>query len=498
MTAIVLATAAAVAGLITLENGLASGWHHATKAAGPTISTEAESDTLLPESERALARALLEELVRINTGPNGSTRAAAEAMAARLLAAGYDRGDVQVVGPEGERRNLVARLRGSRAGVRPILLMAHLDVVDARPEDWSFDPFVLREEGGWFYGRGTRDNKAGAATIVANMMRWKREGWVPRRDVIAVLTTDEETDAAAGIRWLLEKRRDLVDAAYCLNTDGGDGELRDGKPYIFNIQAAEKIYGDFRLEVRNRGGHSSLPRADNAIYTLANALQRLAAHQFPMQLTEVTRAYLQRTARLARGQRADDLLNVAMRGEGANDAVQRLSLDPAINALLRTTCVATQLEGGHAPNALPQFAAATVNCRAIPGTSLAELETMLTRVVADSEVRIVSVGDWIPSPPSPLFPHLLATIERLSKEFFPGASVIPSMSSGATDGLYLRNGGIPTYGVSALFDDPADVRAHGRDERISVSGYYAAVRFWYRMIKELADMEECKEPNCRL
>jgi acetylornithine deacetylase/succinyl-diaminopimelate desuccinylase-like protein len=368
--------------------------------------------------------------------------------------------------------------------------MAHLDVVDARTEDWSFDPFVLREEGGWFYGRGTRDNKAGAANIVANMIRWKREGWLPERDVIAVLTTDEETDAAAGIRWLLENRRDLVDAAYCLNSDGGDGELRDGKRYILEVQAAEKIYGDFRLEVRNRGGHSSLPRPDNAIYVLAAALRRLAEYQFPVKITEVTRAYLERAARLETGERRRDLLDVVARGGAAEDAVRRLSADPTLNALLRTTCVATQLEGGHAPNALPQLAAATVNCRAIPGTALADLKLALEKVVSDSQVRVVPLGEWTAGPASPLFPRLLSTIERLAAEFFPGAAVIPSMATGATDGLYLRNAGIPTYGVSALFDDPSDVRAHGRDERISVAGYYASVQFWYRLVKDLASLRE--------
>lgn len=440
----------------------------------------------LPEADRTLARGILQQLININTAPPGGTARAAQEMASRLLQAGYPSADVHVVGPEGERRNLVARLRGTGRGGRPILLLAHLDVVDARREDWSFDPFTFREDSGWFYGRGARDNKAGAASLVANLIRWKREGFVPSRDIIVLLTTDEETDAVPGMRWVLEHRRDLVEAEYGINTDAGDGELQDGRPHLFDLQASEKIYVDFRLEARNRGGHSSLPRPDNAIYALAEALARLARHQFPVELNEVTHAYLERAATLERGQRAADMRAVARDGASATDAVRRLSAEPAVNSVLRTTCVATELAGGHAPNALPQLAAATVNCRVLPGSRLEDVRATLQRVLSDTGVRVRQVDEWIPSPPSPLRPDVMPVIERLARTHFPTATVIPGMSAGATDGLYLRNAGIPTYGVSALFGDPNDERSHGRDERVSVEGFYASVQFHHDLLRELA------------
>jgi acetylornithine deacetylase/succinyl-diaminopimelate desuccinylase-like protein len=449
----------------------------------------AHAQQALPDSEKALARSIFKELIEINTTQSvGSTRKADEAMAARLRAAGYADGDIAIVGPDGERKNLVVRLRGSGSGMKPVLLLAHTDVVEARKEDWSADPFVFREDSGAFYGRGSNDNKAGAAVLVANMIRWKREGFVPDRDVIMLLTTDEETDAVAGAQWILKNRRDLIDAEFCLNTDAGDGELgKDGKPSQFFVSAAEKVYQDFTLETRNKGGHSSVPRPDNAIYTLANGLARLAKYKFPAQVNEVTRALFRNAASAAKPQIAADLRTVASQGTAAAGAVHRLSMDPVLNSTLRTTCVATMLQGGHATNALPQVATANVNCRMFPGSSVADVTRALQKAVADTSIKVRPVApEAIASPASPLRPDLMSTVTRLVAQQFPGATVIPGMDTGASDGLFFRNAGIPTYGVSALLMDPGDSRAHGRDERVPIDAFYNSAQFWYLMVKALA------------
>lgn len=458
-------------------------------AAAVAGSMRANAQQPLPDAEKELARGILKELIEINTTQSvGSTRKADEAMAARLRAAGYADADIAIVGPEGERKNLVVRLRGSGSGMKPMLLMAHTDVVEARKEDWSADPFVFREDSGAFYGRGANDNKAGAAVLVANMIRWKREGFVPDRDVIMLLTTDEETDAVAGAQWILKNRRDLIDAEFCLNTDAGDGELgKDGKPSQFFVSAAEKVYQDFALEVRNKGGHSSVPRPDNAIYALANGLARLAKYQFPAQVNEVTRALFKNAATSAKPQLAADLRAVASQGVAATGAVHRLSMDPVLNSTLRTTCVATMLQGGHAPNALPQAATANVNCRMFPGSTVPDVTRALERALADTSIKVRPIApEAIASPASPLRPDLMSTVTRLAAQQFPGAAVIPGMDTGASDGLFLRNAGIPTYGVSALLMDPGDSRAHGRDERVPADAFYNSAEFWYLMVKALA------------
>jgi acetylornithine deacetylase/succinyl-diaminopimelate desuccinylase-like protein len=434
------------------------------------------------QSDSVLRRDLLRELVEINTSDSaGRTRDAAEAMARRLVAAGLPAEDVQVIGHHQRYQNLVARYRGSRPG-RPILLMAHLDVVDARREDWSFDPYEFREADGWYYGRGTADNKAGAAMLVANFIRLRREGFVPGRDLVIALTADEETNGDA-ISWLVQERRDLVDAEYALNTDGGGGELINGKPATFTVQTAEKVYLSFQLEVRNKGGHSSVPSRDNAIYRLSAGLSRLAKFSFPVRLNQTTRAFLIRSAPGRPANEANDMRAVARRGDAR--AVRRMSAQPYGNALLRTTCVATRLSGGHADNALPQVARATVNCRMLPDHPPDSVEASLRRVLADSGILLTRINRPRPSPPSPLRPDVMEPVERLAAEMWPGVTVVPEMSMGATDGLFTRNAGIPTYGVSAIFDDPNDVRAHGRDERVNVKAFHDAAEFWYRLVKTL-------------
>jgi acetylornithine deacetylase/succinyl-diaminopimelate desuccinylase-like protein len=436
-----------------------------------------------PEA-RALERELLQDLVGINTSDSaGGTPAAAQAMANRLLAAGMPAADVQVVGYAPRYQNLVARLRG-RGGRRPLLLMAHLDVVDARREDWSTDPYSLVEQGGFYYGRGTSDNKAGAAMLVANLIRYLREGFVPDRDIIVVLTADEETSGES-MRWLLAERRDLVDAEIALNTDGGGGAYQFGKPAMFSVQAAEKVYQSYTFEVRNPGGHSSLPVPDNAITRLSRALVALAAYNFPLRLTPITRIAFERGGVLLDSTLRRDLVRVALTGD--TTAAERLSRASAyLNAVLRTTCVSTRLYAGHADNALPQLARATVNCRVLPDDPLEQVEETLRSVVADTAVYIIREGEAVPSPPSPLRSDVLGPIEALAARFWPGVPVVPEMSTGATDGLFTRNAGIPTYGVAAIFEEINDSRAHGRDERVGVEEFHLAAAFWYELVKRVA------------
>jgi len=443
-------------------------------------SAQADADS------RRLEREILAELIQINTSDSAAhTMEAAQAMARRLIAAGLPAADVQVLQPTANQGMLVARYRGTGEGGRPILLMAHLDVVDARREDWSFDPYQFREVDGYYYGRGTSDNKAGAAMLVANFVRYKAEGFEPRRDLIIVLTSDEETSMHS-IRWVVATHRDLIDAAYALNTDGGGGELKGGKPVTFSVQAAEKVYQSFQLEVRNRGGHSSLPVPDNAIYRLSDGLARLARHQFPMRLNEVSRAYFERSAAAQDPQTAADMRALARNGSA--EAAARLSAAvPFYNSVMRTTCVATRLYGGHANNALPQLAQATVNCRILPDDPVDSVEAVLRRVTADTAIHISRIDEGAAAgPASPLLPDVVEPVEALVQEMWPGVAVIPEMSTGATDGLHLRRAGIPVFGISAIFEEVGDARAHGRDERVGVKAYHDAAQFWYTLVKRLA------------
>lgn len=435
------------------------------------------------DTARLLEREILEQLVNINTSDSaGHTPEAANAMAQRLIAAGMPASDVQVLGYAPKYQSLVARYRGRDGGAKPILLMAHLDVVDARKEDWSFDPYQFRELDGYYYGRGSLDDKAGAAMLVANFVRYRREGFVPDRDLIIVLTADEETTSNS-IKWLVETHRDLVDADFALNTDAGNGELKDGKAIGFKVQTAEKVYLTFQLEVRNKGGHSSMPEPDNAIYRLGDGLTRLARFKFPVRLNETTRAFFERAAAAQPASIAADMRAV---GHSANPAAaRRLSVVPYYNSLLRTTCVATRLFAGHADNALPQLARATVNCRMLPDDPADRVEAVLRRVLADTAIHLSRVAPPTPSPASPLRPDVMRPIERLAAEMWPTAPVVPEMSTGATDGLHVRNVGIPTYGVSAVFLPVDDDRSHGRDERIGVKAYHDASLFWYRLLKTL-------------
>ena len=444
----------------------------------------------LSAADRQLARDIFRELIEINTTDSlGNTPRAARAMAGRLRVAGFPAADVQVlIGPDAKHGNLVARYRGNGTGGRPIVSLAHLDVVPARRTDWSVDPFTLLERDGYFYGRGTTDDKVGDAILVADFIRLKRAGFTPARDLILVLTGDEET-AGSCIQWLLTKHRALVDGELALNTDAGGGVLRDGRRVMFAVQASEKVYATYVLEAVDKGGHSSLPRpADNPIYRLAPVLERLAAYQFPVKLNEVSRAFFEQSAGIETGQLAEDMRGV-LKDPPDSASVARLSAVPFYNSKLRTTCVATMVDAGHAENALPQSARITVNCRILPGEPGSEVEATLRRLAADDRITIRTAYTPTPSPPSPLTPTIMDPIGRLVAEQFPNVPIVPIMEAGATDGLFLRNAGIPTYGVSAVFEEQNDVRAHGRDERILVQSFYEALEFWYRMLRTLGSRE---------
>jgi acetylornithine deacetylase/succinyl-diaminopimelate desuccinylase-like protein len=434
--------------------------------------------------DQQLARDLLAELVGINTTfEHGNTTPAAEAMARRLVAAGFPDSDVAVVGAGERNRNLVARLRGKGRG-RPVLLLAHLDVVEALRADWSLEPFTLTEQDGFFYGRGTSDIKDMAAIFVATLIRLRREGFVPDRDLVLALTAGEETGEDNGVQWLLANRRDLIDADFCINGDAGDPLEQAGRRVARVVQASEKVYHDVRLEVHNPGGHSSMPVPDNAIYRLAAALQRLAVFRFPASLNEVSRAYFERMAPTQTPDMAADI-HALLRDTLDTAAVRLSDRSPLFNSILRTTCVATRLDGGHANNALPQTARAVVNCRMLPQDSPTDVEATLRRIVADTAVAVIPIDTPTASPPSPLVPAVFGPLERITRELWPGVPVIPNMETGATDGIYLRNAGIPVYGVSGVFLDADDIRAHGRDERIGVREYYEGVEFTYRFVRAL-------------
>jgi acetylornithine deacetylase/succinyl-diaminopimelate desuccinylase-like protein len=440
------------------------------------------------------ARAILQQLVEINTTESvGSVTKAAEAMAKRLLDAGFPEKDLHIAGPDPRKKNLVVRFRGT--GQRaPILFIGHLDVVEARREDWSMDPFQFIEKDGNFYGRGTRDMKAGDAILVMSFLRLKREGYQPDRDLIVALTADEESGDSNGVDWLLKEHKDWIDAEYCINLDGGEFERLGGKRVVAGLQASEKVYVDFQLETTNPGGHSSVPGPGNAIYELAAALEKLQKFAFPVHINEVTRGYFSQSASLTAGSLAADLRGAAQEPPNAA-AIQHLSALPYYNALLRTTCVATLLSGGHAPNALPQSARATVNCRIFPGEDPDEVLQALQRVVADPKVKVSIIpektadGKLIPIvavPPSALLPELTTAYERTLSTMWPGLPVVPTMSTGASDGKYLRIAGTPTFGIACMFFDMEDDRSHGKDERVDVQDFYDGVEFGYRFMKTLS------------
>ena len=450
----------------------------AAAAAGPTLAADAPA-------ERALFRQIYQELVEIDTSNStGDSTLAARAMARRLLDAGFAEEDMQIIEPTPRKGNLVLRYRGS-GEKRPMLLLSHLDVVDARREDWGRDPFKLQESGGYFTARGSIDDKARGAVLVSVLSQLKREGFVPRRDLILALTADEELGEVPsnGVLWLLRHRRGSIDAEFGLN-EGAEGELRQDRPFALKVQLAEKIYASYELRTSNPGGHASMPTRSNAIVDLAEALARIARHEFAPNLSDVTRAYFQRLAAITTGPVAADMQAVA-RAAPAPEAVARLSARPAYNAQMRTTCAATMIEGGHAENALPQSAKAALNCRILPNDDPAAIERTLATLAGD-KVTLKRVTPLTSAAPSPMRPDVLAALEAAAGEVWEGVPVIPVMSNGASDSVLLRNAGIPMYGVSGLFIEPGDYRAHGRDERVRVASLYESREFIYRLVRALS------------
>jgi acetylornithine deacetylase/succinyl-diaminopimelate desuccinylase-like protein len=369
-------------------------------------------------------------------------------------------------------------------------LLAHLDVVEARREDWSFDPFKLTEKDGYFYGRGTSDDKDGATTLAAALLRLRQENFQPDRDLILALTAGEEggSDVYNGVEWLLANHRQLVSGAFCLNADAGGVEKRNGKRLLYAVQAAEKIYQSYKLEAKAPGGHSSKPTPDNPIYRLARGLIRLSEYQFPIQLSEITRGYFAKMAEIETGEIANAMKGILREPPDPN-AIKVLSASTAYNPLLRTTAVATLFQAGHAENALPQTARATVNCRLLPGDTAENVLNTLRRVMADDQISITPIKPAKPSPASPLTTEVLGAIEQAKEKLWPGLPVVPEMETGATDGLSFREIGIPTYGITGTAEDLDDVRAHGKDERMGVQDFYNALEFEYQLIKTVASQK---------
>lgn len=459
-----------------------------------TLSAIGSASAQQDEAARRMAVDIYKQLIEINTTDSvGSVTAAAEAMAKRFRDAGFPESDIHVLGPNDRKKNIVVRLHGSGKH-KAVLLIGHLDVVEARREDWTTDPFQLVEKDGFYYGRGTTDMKDGDAIMSATLIRMKREGYVPSRDIILAMTADEEGGTSNGVDWLIKNHRDLIDAEFVLNHDGA-GVLSDhGKPAFMEVDAAEKLYGDFVLTATNRGGHSSLPVPDNAIYELAAALARLSRFQFPFELNNITRAYYEQQAKSEKGQRAADI-QALLKNPADFEAVGRLSKDPIDNSTIHTTCVATRLNGGHANNALPQTAQANVNCRILPGHSLEEIRLDLEKVVADPRIKVqfreingalVDHGPDLPSyEPTPPRKEVFGPLNKLVGQMWPGIPVLPAMLVGASDARYTNAAGMPTYAVSGVAYDRDDIRAHGKDEREPVDWFLRGVDFYYRFLKEM-------------
>jgi acetylornithine deacetylase/succinyl-diaminopimelate desuccinylase-like protein len=444
------------------------------------------------EVTRQLALDIYKQLIEINTTDSvGNVTAAAEVMAKRFRDAGFPDGDISVLGPNERKKNVVVRLHGSGKH-KPVLLIGHLDVVEARREDWTTDPFQLVEKDGYYYGRGTTDMKDGDAIMSATLIRMKKEGYLPSRDIILAMTADEEGGGSNGVDWLVHNHRDLIDAEFVLNHDGGGVCLVHCQAPFMAVDAAEKVYGDFVLTATNPGGHSSLPVPDNAIYELAAALMRISQFQFPFELNNTTRAYYEQQVKSEKGQRAADIQAI-LQNPANLEAVGRLSKDPMDNSTIHTTCVATRLNGGHANNALPQSAQANVNCRILPGHSLEEIRLELEKVLADPKIKVQfretsgAVVDHAPdqhgfAPPPPR-KEVFDSLNQVVAEMWPGTPVVIDMATGASDGRYTNAAAMPTYAVSGVVYDRDDIRAHGKDERERVDWFLRGVDFYYWFLK---------------
>jgi acetylornithine deacetylase/succinyl-diaminopimelate desuccinylase-like protein len=466
----------------------------AAVAATVSLASASASVAETDQASNALAHDIFKELIEINTTDSvGSVTAASEAMAKRLRDAGFPESDIQILGPNDRKKNVVVRLHGAGRH-KPVLLIGHLDVVEARREDWTTDPFKFVEKDGYFYGRGTQDMKNGDAIMVAALIRLKKEGFKPDRDIILALTADEEGGTSNGVDWLLKNHRDLIDAQFVINHDDNSVTTDHGKPLFFEMDATEKVYADFLVSARNPGGHSSLPVPDNAIYQLSAALLRLSKFEFPFELNSVTRSYFAKMSGIETGARAADMKAI-LQTPPDREAVERLSHDPVDHSTMHTTCVATRLEGGHANNALPQTARANVNCRILPGHSPEEVRQTLVTVFADPKLQVQWIDDQgkprdVASdrrgfPPPPLDPQVMKPLEVLVNKMWPGLQVIPSMADGASDDIYTGAAGLPSYIIAGVAVDKDNMRAHGQDENLGIESFYRGNEFFYRYLKAL-------------
>ncbi|MFC6644789.1 M20/M25/M40 family metallo-hydrolase [Granulicella cerasi] len=462
------------------------------------VAASAVAQVKAPAGQDAFAREVLKTLIETNTTHStGSTTTAAEKMREVLLKAGFPAGDMVIVGPNDKRMNLVARYRSPKPTAKPLLVIIHLDVVEAKRADWTMDPFVLNETDGYFYGRGTQDVKSGVAAYVVALAELKKAGWQPKRDIILALTADEESGGNNGVAWLLKNRRDLVNAEVVVNPDAGGLVLRKGKASELELEATEKTYADYTLRVTNPGGHSSLPVPDNAIYAEAAALGKIEHAPFPVELNAVTRAYYEQEQKLAPPARAALIARVLQTPMDTAAAAELSAKFPGDNAALHTTCVATMIKGGHAPNALPGSVDANVNCRILPGHSLEEVRQQLVAKIDDPRVKVLFRGDddvdTIAAPSKPLMvppvprADVMEPLRATVDSMWPGLPILPKMEAGASDSIYTMGEGIPSYGFSPIGIEAGDDRAHGRDERIPVKGYYDGVEFTRRFVKALGD-----------
>ena len=456
------------------------------------LAAAAASHAQSAAPDEASFRDLYKQLVEINTTRSaGSCTEAAGAMRARLISAGIAADDAQILAPPDRPKDgaLIAVLHGRDRSAKPILLLAHIDVVEAKRADWDRDPFKLVEENGWFYARGASDDKAMAAVFTDSLIRYRREGFKPRRDIKLALTCGEETpDIFNSVKWLIETRPAVLDAAFALN-EGAGGELdKDGRPVALQIQAGEKVYQDFALEATDVGGHSSRPTKNNPIVRLSTGLAKLGAYDFPVALNDATRGYFEAQARLTPPDIAADMRAV-LKDPRDEAAVDRLwAVNPGWNGMLRTTCVVTEIAGGHAPNALPQHVRANVNCRILPGVPVAAVQREIERVIADAKISVAPTGDpGMQSPPPELSARIMNPVRTVAARLWPGVPIVPTMSTGATDGRFLNSHGIPTYGLSGMFHDAEGSHAHGLNERIRVISLMNGRRFLYEVVKLYAN-----------
>jgi acetylornithine deacetylase/succinyl-diaminopimelate desuccinylase-like protein len=473
----------------------------AAVACGPAVAQVQKTPQVpqvpqLPEQDRVLSRQIFKEFIETNSeGSDGSVTAVSQLARKELLRAGFAPEDLILAGPNDRKQNLVVRYHGAPGSqLKPILIICHEDVVEARRSDWSTDPYTFVEKDGYFYGRGTQDMKDADADVVASFIRLKREGYVPNRDIILALTADEEGGKSNGVSWLLKNRPELIQAAFVINPDGEGPTLHDGKATELLVEATEKTYADYRVTATNPGGHSSEPRPDNAIYELMHALLKLEATPFPVELNNVSRSQLEQMAKVSSPETAATIQGI-LKTPPDPQAIADFSKSPEGNATLRTTCVATLLEGGRAPNALPAVATANVNCRILPGHSQEETRKTLVGIFDNPKLTVEYMADdgtispTAPAreslPPPPLRADVLDPLKQVTAQMWPGIVIIPSMEIGASDSVYTNMAGLPSYGIGGAAIDDNGNRMHGRDERLGVESYYNSVEFFYLYLKAL-------------